>query len=365
MWGKTAKWIEVRIGLDELVTQYFRKYMMPKGAGFLSTMGFVALVAFFVQVVTGLLLLLYYVPHPDYAFASVETITNEISYGWLFRKIHNIGSNIIVATIIIHIVHVFFRGSYKRPRELTWLTGGLMFFLVLFFCTTGQLLPWNQSGYWATTVVSSTPAFLPIIGEHIGAFLKGGEYVSTLTLSRFFSFHAVILPAAAILVIVLHAFLVRRQGLSTSPKEEAAVGANAATEVFHQDIHPGGLPCYPDFFLKRLFMVLIYCSIIFFIMAFLPDIFLPEGANTMANPLLTPESIGPPWYFLAPYQLIKMIPNDLFGLALQVLLIMVFLFWPFLDALEEKRNILKRPVLLTAVLITMFLWLLLTFWGMK
>lgn len=364
MWGSVARWIEVRIGFDELITQFFRRNILPKSAGLLSTLGFVALIAFFVQVVTGLLLLLYYIPHPDHAFESVQTITNTIPFGWLFRSIHIIGSNILVAVIIIHVIHSFFRSSYKNPRELTWLSGGLMFFLILFGCVSGQLLPWNQSGYWSTTVASSMPSFLPLIGEQIGTFLKGGESVSTLTLSRFFSFHAVIVPAIAVLFVLVHVFLVRRQGLSTSPQHDPKMIATPSA-TFQKEVPPQGVPCFPEFSLKRLFMSLVYLSILFAIMAFLPDMFQPEGASIKANPLLTPEFIRPPWYFLAPYQLIKSIPNEFFGLAFQVILISVFLFWPFLDALEEERNIFKRPILLTGVSITIFVWLLLTYWGMQ
>jgi len=239
-----------------------------------------------------------------------------------------------------------------------------MFFLILFGCISGQLLPWNQSGYWSTTVASSMPSFLPLIGEQIGTFLKGGALISTPTLSRFFSFHAVIVPAIAVLFALVHVFLVRRQGLSTSPQHDPKM-ITTPSETFQKEVPPQGIPCFPEFSLKRLFMALVYVSIVFAIMAFLPDMFQPEGANIKANPLLTPEFIRPPWYFLAPYQLIKSIPSEVFGLALQVILISIFLFWPFLDALEEERNIFKRPILLTGVSITIFVWLLLTYWGMN
>ena len=364
MWGSVARWIEVRIGFDELITRFFRRNIVPESAGFLSTLGFVALVAFFVQVSTGLLLLLYYIPHPDHAFESVQTITNSIPYGWLFRTIHIVGSNILVATLIIHIIHTFLKSSYKNPRELTWLSGGFMFFLILFGCISGQLLPWNQSGYWSTTVASSIPSFVPIIGAHLGSFLKGGESVSTLTLSRFLSFHAVIIPAATIVLVIGHVFLVRRQGLSISPQHDPAL-ADTESDTFHKQVSSHGIPCFPEFTLKRMFMVMVYLTILFAVMAFIPDIFQPAGANIKANPLLTPEFIRPPWYFLAPYQLIKSIPNEFFGLALQVILITVFLFWPFLDALEEEKNIFKRPILLTGVFIALTVWLLLTYWGMQ
>jgi ubiquinol-cytochrome c reductase cytochrome b subunit len=363
MWGKISHWIEVRIGLEELINRHLRSYKTPKGANFLNTLGFVALIAFIVQVITGIMLLLYYVPHPDHAFQSVQTITNEIPYGWLFRLIHNIGSNIIIGVIIIHLVHVFLRVSYKRPREITWISGGIMFFLVLLTSITGQLLPWHQTGFWQTTVTSTIPAFLPVIGEGISSYMRGGEFVTGVTLSRYFSFHVVILPVIISAFIGLHVLLIRRQGISTSPSLEPE-NIETSNYEFKREDHQEGQPCFPHFSLKRLFMVMIYFAIVFFIMTFWPNLFLPAEANIPANPLMTPDSIRPAWYFLAPYQLIKTIPNDLLGISMLVIFSVVLLFWPFFDAKDAERNIRRRPMLLSLGLIVLALWAILTIWGM-
>ena len=363
MWEKLIHWIEVRIGLEELVSKHLRQYRTPKGATFWSTLGFVTLIAFIVQAVTGIMLLLYYIPHPDHAFKSVQTITNAIPYGWLFRLIHNVGGNIIVGIIIIHLVHVFLRVSYKKPREITWISGVLLFFLVLLSCITGQLLPWHQTGFWQTTVTSTIPAFLPVIGEGISSYMRGGEFVTGITLSRFFSFHVVILPVFIVALILLHVLLIRRQGLSTSPSIEPVMNAVPA-DKFKREEHPEGQPCFPHFSLKRLFMVLVYFSVLFFILTFFPNLFLPPEANIPADPLTTPQDIRPAWYFLAPYQLIKTIPNDVLGISLIVIFSAFLLFWPFLDAKDAGRNIRKRPMLLSLALIVLALWTILTIWGM-
>jgi len=363
MWGKLVHWIEIRIGLEELVNKHLRLFRTPKGANFWSTLGFVSLIAFIVQAITGIMLLLYYVPHPEYAFQSVQTITNEIPFGWLFRSIHNVGGNVIVAVIIIHLVHVFLRVSYKKPREITWVTGVLMFLLVLLTCITGQLLPWHQTGFWQTTVTSTIPAFLPFIGEGISSYMRGGEFVTGITLSRFFSFHVVILPVFIVGLMLLHVLLIRRQGLSTSPAIEPDVDI-AQQEKFSRYNHLEGQPCFPHFSLKRLFMVMIYFTVVFFVMTFFPNLFLPLEANIMADPLTTPESIRPAWYFLAPYQLIKTIPNDIMGISLIVIFSVFLLFWPFFDTRDTERNIRKRPLLLSLALIVLALWAILTIWGM-
>jgi ubiquinol-cytochrome c reductase cytochrome b subunit len=364
MWGKLIHWIEVRIGLEELVNRHLRQYRTPKGATFWSTLGFVTLIAFIVQAITGIMLLLYYIPHPDHAFKSVQTITNEIPYGWLFRLIHNVGGNIIVAVIIIHLVHVFLRVSYKKPREITWISGVLLFFLVLLACITGQLLPWHQTGFWQTTVTSTIPGFLPVIGEGISSYMRGGEFVTGITLSRFFSFHVVILPVFIVALIFLHVMLIRRQGLSTSPTLESETTVAASPDEFRRELHLDGQPCFPHFSLKRLYMVMVYFSVLFFILTFFPNLFLPPEANMQADPLMTPESIRPAWYFLAPYQLIKTIPNDILGISFIVIFSAILLFWPFLDAKDAGRNIRRRPMLLSIALIVLALWTILTIWGM-
>jgi len=361
MFEKIRHWIEVRIGLEELVNKHLRSYRTPKGVNFLSALGFVAMIAFIVQVITGIMLLLYYVPHPDHAFQSVQTISNEIPYGWLFRLIHIIGSNVIIAVIIIHLIHVFLRISYKKPREITWISGSLMFFLVLLTSISGQLLPWNQTGFWQTTVTSTIPAFLPVLGEGISSYMRGGDFVTGITLSRYFSFHVVILPVIISVLIGLHVLIIRRQKLSTSAIIEPDTAISH--EKFTREPHSEGQPWFPYFTLKRLFMVLVYFSIIFFIMTFMPNIFLPPESNIPANPLLTPEIIKPAWYFLAPYQLLKTIPNDLLGVSLLAIFTVVFTFWPFIDSKENERNIRKRPLLLGSSLLIMALWVLFTIWG--
>ncbi len=363
MWGKIIHWIEVRIGLEELVDKHSREFHTPKGATFWSTFGFVTLIAFIVQAVTGIMLMLYYIPHPEYAFKSVQTITNEIPYGWLFRSIHNVGGNMIMALIIIHLVHVFLRVSYKKPREITWMSGVLMFFLVLLTLISGHLLPWHQIGFWQTTVTSSVPAFLPIIGEGISSYIRGGELVTGITLSRFFAFHVVILPVFIVTLILIHVLLIRRQGLSTSSIIEPD-DDTATQDEFKRQVHLESQPIFPYFATKRLFMVICYFTVIFFILTFLPNLFMPIDANIQADPTITPESIRPEWYFLAPYQLMKIIPNDILGISLITIFCAVLLLWPFFDPTETSRNIHKRPLLFSLAAIVLGLWAILTIWGM-
>jgi len=356
---KLRDWLEVRIGLDELIRSQLTEYRVPRNINLFYTLGIVAFVAFVVQSLTGVLLLFYYIPDDKDAFQSVQLIMNHVPYGWLFRLMHVVGSNLMVAVVFLHMISVFFLGSYKKPRELTWVVGALMLMTTMGFCLSGYLLPWSQVSFWATTVVTNIPTAFPFCGELICQILRGSEQVSGATLNRFFALHVALLPALLISLFALHVFLVRRIGISAPPfgREEA----EDWKEFRHED-HPDGLPFYPHFVSQEAFMVVLYFIIMFAIIAFAPALFLPPDTRIPADPFTTPEHIRPEWYFLAPYEMLKLIPNRFLGIAVQLILVTVFILWPFIDS-SEKSNILKKPRLLATFLVTMVVWIGLTIWG--
>ncbi len=349
LWQRIIRWLDERIGLTELVDTHLKGYRVPSEAGVFYTLGMVAVVAYAIQAVTGFVLLIYYIPHADYAFHGLQEIMRKAPFGWLFRMMHVVGSNMMVAVLFLHLFSVFFTGSYKKPRELTWLTGGLMLLFALLFCLSGYLLPWSQLSYWATTIVTAMPTAFPYLGEYVTRLLRGTEHVSGVTLNRFFALHVAILPPFLVSLMGLHVFLIRRTGISPSPFRRSEGQA-------------GGYPLYPHFLLKGLFMVMVYLAVMFFIISFMPTLFLPAEANVPADPYKTPAHIKPGWYFLAPYQMLKLIPNKFLGIFIELLLLGVFLLWPFLDT-KEERNIMRRPLLLGVFLLTLTLWILLTLWG--
>jgi len=356
MWKNIVKWIDIRIGLDDLVSTRLKNYLVPRDAGFFSTLGLVALVAFLVQVISGILLIMYYTPHPDHAFTSVQQIMNEVPFGWLFRELHVVGANLLVLLLFLHLTNVFYMGRYKRPRDITWFTGGIALFIILGFCVTGHLLPWNQMSYWSTTVITSFPTFIPGIGDKIAVFLRGGDYVSGVTLSRFFAFHVALLPTCIVVFITLHILLVRRMGFAPNKTDYIT------KKEFSYELHTDGMPFYPDFFSKQMVMTSLFFAVVFFIMTFMPDTFLPVGAHVQADPLSTPLFIKPPFYFLPAYQILRFIPNEFLGISLVLIFCLLFLFWPFIDN-NEERNILKRPILLSIFFGTLILWVVLTIMG--
>lgn len=368
MCKKIIDGINARIGLDDLIENRLRGYRIPKETNVFYTLGIVALFAYMIQAVTGYFLMMYYVPHTEHAFSSTQVIMNTVPYGWLVRMVHIVASNLMLIVLFMHLVSIFIMGSYKKPREITWIAGGLLILVTLAFCLSGYLLPWSQRSYWATTIATNIPTAFPVVGDFIANILRGGENVTAITLNRFFALHVAFLPPLFLFIVGLHIFMVWRIGLSTTPFGKHAGEGEAWTEARRTDYKSSdqfiksSYPFLPNFVLKEAFMISVFMAITFFIISFFPTIFLPEAANTPADPLMTPAHIKPEWYFLAPYQMLKLIPNKFFGISIQIILVGIFLIWPFIDT-KEERNILKRPVLLSFILLLLAAWAVLTIWG--
>ncbi len=361
MWKKIVQWLEVRVGLKNFIQEQVVEYRIPKNINLFYTLGFIAVVAYAVQVITGIVLLIYYIPHPDHAFRSVQDIMTKIPYGWLFRQMHAVGSNLMITVVVLHMITVFLMGNYKQPRELTWLGGGLSLLITIMFGLSGYLLPWTQLSYWATTVVTSMPTALPLIGEPVARILRGGDTVSDITLSRFFAFHVAVLPPLFLGLMGIHLFLINRIGISATPFGLADEEKRPLTE-YHRKTHPDGTSYYPAFFQKQMYMLMAYFAVMFLIITFFPTLFFPDESNFPADPYTTPSDVHPAWYLLPPYQVLRMIPNKFLGIMVLVVLVLLFLCWPFLDTYREK-NVLKRPVLRGVFISLLVAWIVLLFWG--
>lgn len=361
MWKRLIDWLDIRIGLNDLIKSQLTEYRVPANINIFYTLGFVAFAAFLLQTVTGAFLIIYYTPHPDHAFKSVQEIMNVVPYGWFVRLVHVVGSNLMVVTVLIHMLSVMFMGSYKKPREVTWFTGALMLLMTLAFCLSGYLLPWSQLSYWATTVVTVIPTAFPYAGEFITRMLRGGDIVSGPTLKLFFAFHVAFIPALFMVLLGLHFFLIRRIGTSSPPFGKRTEEYLPWTSYRHES-HAGGHPFFPHFVVREMYMTCLYIFVLFFIIAFVPMLFLPEAAMTPADPFRTPSRIKPEWYFLAPYQMLKLIPNKFLGISLQAAIIAIFLLWPVFDK-KREANIMKRPLLFTLFVFMIIVWVILTVWG--
>ncbi|MDQ7826863.1 MAG: cytochrome b N-terminal domain-containing protein [Candidatus Eremiobacteraeota bacterium] len=210
-------WIEERTGIVSWFREEVLEKRVPHYRGimdFSGCFGGLSLVFFAVQVITGMFLLAHYVPHPDYAYRSVQIITAEVPLGWLVRKIHATGAGFMVITMILHVMRVFFTQAYKAPRELHWVSGVLLFGLVLAMNFTGYLLPWTQLSYWATTIATSVPEALPVIGKQVADVMRGGSALSAVTLGRFFALHVVVIPAVTAILMGGHFLMIRKTGIA-------------------------------------------------------------------------------------------------------------------------------------------------------
>jgi len=180
----------------------------------LACLGGISFLLYLFQLLTGILLLFYYRPTTAEAYQSVVEITNQVPYGWLIRGIHHWGSDLMVVTVLLHMLRVYFTAAYRPPRDVTWVNGMLLLVFTLLFGFSGHLLPWNQVSYWSTTVGTEGMSAIPVIGDALKYFVRGGPEVGQLALTRFFAFHVVILPGLMILFLILHFLMIRRQGIA-------------------------------------------------------------------------------------------------------------------------------------------------------
>jgi cytochrome b6 len=294
-------------------------------------LGGMTLFLFFVQVVTGILLLLYYRPSPDGAFESVQYIMTKVQFGWLIRGIHSWAANLLIFTAMLHMFSTFFLKAYRRPRELTWVTGCALFFLFLGFGFSGYLLPWNELAFFATRVGTQMMAAVPLIGNWLLTFFRAGEEVTGATLTRFFGFHVAIFPAITTLLLAAHLFLVQYFGMSVPPSVE-------------QEHRTGKLPTYkfvPNFLLRDLMGWYIALGLL----AALAAMF-PWELGVKADPFApTPAGIKPEWYFLFLFQTLKLIPGHVLWIEGEQLGVLLFglgaALWvlvPFFATEAESRR---------------------------
>ena len=215
---RVAGWLDERIGWRRVWEAVFLR-KVPK-VNWLYTLGSATLFVAVNQIVTGILLTIYYVPTPDHAYRSVQYITPQVTAGWLIRGLHHWGASAMVILTALHMLRVILHGAYKYPREVTWFSGVGLLLLVLGFGFTGYLLPWDQKAFWATTVGTRIAGVAPVVGDWILRVMRGGDELSAVTLARFFGAHVWLLPAALLAFLLIHMYLVVRVGISAIPSRE-------------------------------------------------------------------------------------------------------------------------------------------------
>ncbi len=352
--NKLYAWLDERVELDNLVQFMGKKYVPLHRHSVWYYFGGVSLFLFLIQVITGILLLLYYKSGEALAFESIQYIMSKVQFGWLIRSIHSWAANLFILTALIHMFSVYFEKSYRKPREMTWLTGMLMFLLALGFGFSGYLLPWNELAFFATKVGTDIAGVVPFIGKPLMVFLRGGDEVTGATLSRFFGFHVAVFPGIFTVLLGIHLVLVQRQGMSEPLAGEDQPGAARST-----------MPFFPNFLLRDLVLWLIVLNLLAIL-----AVFFPWELGRKADPFASaPAGIKPEWYFLFMFQTLKYLPAKLWVVDGEVFGIMVFgaagLLWlliPFWDKKsargEQNRfiNYIGLFIVLYIILFTILGW---------
>ncbi len=352
-WQAIDRWLEERTGLGVLRQAALHKTVPVHRYSVFYYLGGMTLFFFIVQVVTGILLMLYYRPAPEGAFESVEFLMTTVSFGWLVRSIHSWSANLMIFFAFSHMASVFFMKAYRRPRELTWLTGCAAFFLALTFGFSGYLLPWNQLSFFATRVGTDIAGVVPVVGPWILRFLRGGERITGGTLSRFYGWHVAILPALMTAFLGLHLVLVQTLGMSVPPAVEKEARQRRPMRFF------------PNFALRDLFGWTVALGVL----ATLAALF-PWELGVKADPFApAPPGIRPEWYFMFMFQTLKLVPGgEIAGVEYEVLPILAFglaglvLFLvPFLDRGADRSE--TSPIFTAAGLVSIAYIVGMTAWG--
>jgi len=345
------QWIDERLGLDELIAFARHKTVPAHKHSFWYYWGGLSLFLFLVQVLTGILLLVYYRPGAD-AYESVRQITFQMHFGWLIRSAHSWSANLMLFAIFVHMFSVFFTKAYRKPREFGWFSGlGLLMFATL-FGFSGYLLPMDDLAYFATKVGLEVPGSLPVVGKIVADMARGGPEVGEFTVQRFFALHVVILPALFVPLLGFHLWLVQKHGNAVPPSEELKPASERKS-----------IPFLPNFLWKDLAMWLIALNVL----ALMASLF-PWPLGKPADPLTpAPAGIHPEWYFMSPFQTLKIMGMVVPGMAGEILGVGLFqvglILWalvPFYDPSRESGRRGRRAtyfgIAVVAVLIITTAW---------
>lgn len=328
--SKIMRWLDERYNLS-FIEHFAQEKRVPQFKGsFWYYFGGVSLFLFIVQVVTGILLLMYYQPGAQTAYESVHLIVTKVEFGWLIRSIHSWSANLMILSILIHMFSVYFTKAFRRPRELTWYTGFSLLALSLAFGFSGYLLPWNTLSYFATKVGTEMVGVVPIIGKPLMELLRNGPDVTTATLTRFFGLHVAVLPAVFTVILGVHLLFIQVQGIS-EPESWENLPASRKKRI----------PFFPNFVMRDVLLWLIVLNVLAIL-----AVYFPWELGNKADPFApAPMGIRPEWYFLFMFQSLKFFPAKIFALDGEVVGVFLFgaagLLWfliPFWDSKAPHGN---------------------------
>ena len=326
-------WIDERFPLSSMIRDHATEYYASKNFNIWYIFGVLSTVVLMIQLFTGLFLTMSYKPSVQEAFDSIEYIMRSVEWGWLIRYMHSTGSSFFFIVVYLHMFRAMLYGSYKKPRELIWIIGMLIYFCLMAEAFFGYLLPWGNMSYWAAGVIVNLFTAIPVIGETLAEWIRGDYYISDITLNRFFAFHVIAIPIALIALVVAHILALHHVG-SNNPDgieikdykdEEGKPVDGVAFHPYHTSKDLVGITIF----------LIFYCAAVFFAPE-MGGLFLEVDNFEPANPLQTPEHIVPAWYYTPYYAILRAVPNKLMGAVILVLAVLCFVILPWLDKCKVK-----------------------------
>jgi ubiquinol-cytochrome c reductase cytochrome b subunit len=343
--GGLLGWIDQRFPLTKLWREQVSEYYAPKNFNFWYYFGVLSLVVLVNQLVTGIFLTMNYKPSSAEAFASVEYIMRDVDGGWLIRYMHSTGASAFFIVIYLHMFRALLYGSHRKPRELLWIFGCLIFLLLMAEAFMGYVLPWGNMSYWGAQVIVSLFSSLPVIGAGLVEWIRGDYYIADATLNRFFALHVAALPLALVFLVIAHLMALHEVG-SNNP--------DGIDIKKHKDAkgHPlDGIPFHPYYTVKDTVgiagFLLLFSAVIFFAPTF-GGLFLEAPNFEPANALQTPPHIAPVWYFTPYYAMLRAVPSfagtQVWGVLVMGAAVLIFFFLPWLDRSPVRSIRYRGPI---------------------
>ncbi|MFQ5547593.1 MAG: cytochrome bc complex cytochrome b subunit [Woeseia sp.] len=331
--GGFIKWIDDRFPLTKVTRQHATEYYASKSFNFWYVFGVLATFVLVIQLVTGIFLTMSYKPSATEAFASVEYIMRDVELGWLIRYLHSTGASAFFIVVYLHMYRALLYGSYKKPRELIWLIGMLIFFVLMAEAFAGYLLPWGQMSYWGAQVIISLFGAIPVIGETLVEYIRGDYSISDITLNRFFALHVIAMPMALIALVFVHIVALHEVG-SNNPD-----GVEIKEHKGPDGIPLDGVAFHPYHTSKDLVALVVFLMFFCGVVFFAPEMggyFLEYANFDPADTRVTPEHIQPVWYFTPFYAMLRAVPDKLIGAVTMGAAVLLPMFLPWLDRSRVK-----------------------------
>ncbi|HRP24599.1 MAG TPA: cytochrome bc complex cytochrome b subunit [Thauera sp.] len=367
-------WIDERFPLTSSIKGHLTEYYAPKNFNFWYFFGSLALMVLVIQILTGIFLVMHYKPDASLnasgvpvAFASVEYIMREVPGGWLIRYLHSTGASAFFVVVYLHMFRGLLYGSYRKPRELIWIFGTLIFLVLMAEAFMGYLLPWGQMSFWGAQVIVNLFSAIPIIGPDLSLVIRGDYVVSDATLNRFFSFHVIAVPLVLIGLVAAHIIALHEVGSNNPDGVEIKKRKDASGKPLD------GIPFHPYYTVKDIVGVVVFLFFFSAVVFFAPEgggYFLEFNNFLPADPLTTPPHIAPVWYFTPFYSVLRAVTYPLFGLDAKFwgvvamgASVVIIAFLPWLDRSPVKSIRYKGPIFKTALVIFVISFFILGYLG--